>query len=139
MVLLLGSDAPEVVTAAYAAGVSDVLVAPVRPAALADRVTFQLRSAQLGDETRVGVAQRLLGVEALAIGERDQREQALAEADRVELFFRAGHRPGMAGPLRPPLELRRSRKSGQRERNFGERICGPTRSRALGGHRKARC
>jgi CheY-like chemotaxis protein len=66
LVLLLGSDAPEVVTAAYAAGASDVLVAPVRPAALADRVAFQLRSAQLGGPVRSQVqellhAQRLGG------------------------------------------------------------------------------
>jgi diguanylate cyclase (GGDEF)-like protein len=66
LVLLLGSDAPEVVTAAYAAGASDVLVAPVRPAALADRVAFQLRSTQLGGPVRSQVqellhAQRLGG------------------------------------------------------------------------------
>ena len=47
LVLVLGADAPEVVTAAYAAGASDVLVAPVEPARLADRVTFQARSTQL--------------------------------------------------------------------------------------------
>jgi diguanylate cyclase (GGDEF)-like protein len=66
LVLLLGSDAPEVVTAAYAAGASDVLVAPVRPAALADRVAFQLRGAQLAGAVRSQVqellhAQRLGG------------------------------------------------------------------------------
>ena len=65
-VLLLGSDAPEIVTAAYAAGASDVLVAPVRPAALADRVSFQLRSTQLVGAVRSQVqellhAQRLGG------------------------------------------------------------------------------
>jgi len=65
-VLLLGSDAPEVVTAAYAAGASDVLVAPVRPAALADRVAFQLRSVPLVGPARSQVqellhAQRLGG------------------------------------------------------------------------------
>jgi diguanylate cyclase (GGDEF)-like protein len=66
LVLLLGSDAPEVVTAAYAAGASDVLVAPVRPAALADRVAFHLRSTQLAGAVRSQVqellhAQRLGG------------------------------------------------------------------------------
>jgi CheY-like chemotaxis protein len=66
LVLLLGSDAPEVVTVAYAAGASDVLVAPVRPAALADRVAFQLRSAPLVAPVRSQVqellhAQRLGG------------------------------------------------------------------------------
>jgi len=59
LVLLLGSDAPEVVTAAYAAGVADVLVAPVRPATLADRVTFQLRSAQLVGSVRSQVQELL--------------------------------------------------------------------------------
>ncbi len=65
-VLLLGSDAPEIVTAAYAAGACDVLVAPVRPAALADRVNFQLRSTHLVGAVRSQVqellhAQRLGG------------------------------------------------------------------------------
>ena len=52
LVLLLGNDAPDLVTAAYAAGVADVLVAPVNAASLADRVDFQLRSAQLGGPAR---------------------------------------------------------------------------------------
>jgi diguanylate cyclase (GGDEF)-like protein len=59
IVLLLGADAPEVVTAAYAAGAADVLVAPVRPAALADRVAFQVRSAQLVGAVRSQVQELL--------------------------------------------------------------------------------
>src|SRR5262245_2517082 len=66
LVLLLATDTPELVTAAYAAGASDVLVAPVRPAALADRVAFQLRATQLAGAARAQVqellhAQRLGG------------------------------------------------------------------------------
>ena len=59
LVLLLGADAPEVVTAAYAAGAADVLVAPVRPAALADRVAFQVRSAQVVNAVRSQVQELL--------------------------------------------------------------------------------
>ena len=59
LVLLLGADAPEVVTAAYAAGAADVLVAPVRPAALADRIAFQVRSAQLVGAVRSQVQELL--------------------------------------------------------------------------------
>jgi diguanylate cyclase (GGDEF)-like protein len=59
IVLLLAADAPDVVTAAYAAGVADVLVAPVRPAALADRVAFQVRSAQLVGAVRSQVQELL--------------------------------------------------------------------------------
>jgi diguanylate cyclase (GGDEF)-like protein len=59
IVLLLGADAPAVVTAAYAAGAADVLVAPVRPAALADRVAFQVRSAQLVGAVRSQVQELL--------------------------------------------------------------------------------
>src|SRR5688572_25981481 len=52
LVLLLGGDAPDLVTAAYAAGVADVLVAPVSAAALADRVAFHVRSAPLAGAGR---------------------------------------------------------------------------------------
>ncbi len=47
LILILGADAPEVVTAAYGAGASDVLVAPVEAERLLDRVRFQMHSAQL--------------------------------------------------------------------------------------------
>jgi diguanylate cyclase (GGDEF)-like protein len=47
LVLVLGADAPEVITAAYGAGASDVLVAPVELDRLLDRVTFQVHSSQL--------------------------------------------------------------------------------------------
>ena len=88
VVLLLGSDAPEVVTAAYAAGVSDVLVAPVRPASLADRVTFQLRSAQLVGAVRSQVqellhAQRLGGTGSWTLASFSGLMHWTPEAERL--------------------------------------------------------
>ena len=88
VVLLLGSDAPEVVTAAYAAGVSDVLVAPVRPAALTDRVTFQLRSAQLVGAVRSQVqellhAQRLGGTGSWTLASFSGLMHWTPEAERL--------------------------------------------------------
>jgi diguanylate cyclase (GGDEF)-like protein len=88
IVLLLGSDAPEVVTAAYAAGASDVLVAPVRPAALADRVTFQLRSAQLVGAVRSQVqellhAQRLGGTGSWTLASFSGLMHWTPEAERL--------------------------------------------------------
>jgi diguanylate cyclase (GGDEF)-like protein len=88
LVLLLGSDAPEVVTAAYAAGVSDVLVAPVRPASLADRVTFQLRSAQLVGTVRSQVqellhAQRLGGTGSWTLASFSGLMHWTPEAERL--------------------------------------------------------
>src|SRR5262245_15052398 len=59
LVLLLGADAPEVVAAAYGAGAADVLVAPVRPTALADRVAFQVRSAKAVGAVRSQVQELL--------------------------------------------------------------------------------
>jgi diguanylate cyclase (GGDEF)-like protein len=87
-VLLLGSDAPEVVTAAYAAGASDVLVAPVRPASLADRVTFQLRSAQLVGAVRSQVdellhAQRLGGTGSWTLASFSSLMHWTPEAERL--------------------------------------------------------
>ena len=88
LVLLLGSDAPEVVTAAYAAGVSDVLVAPVRPASLADRVTFQLRSTQLVGAVRSQVqellhAQRLGGTGSWTLASFSGLMHWTPEAERL--------------------------------------------------------
>jgi diguanylate cyclase (GGDEF)-like protein/PAS domain S-box-containing protein len=88
LVLLLGADAPEVVTAAYAAGVSDVLVAPVGPAALADRVSFQLRSAQLVGTVRSQVqellhAQRLGGTGSWTLASFSGLMHWTPEAERL--------------------------------------------------------
>src|SRR5688572_18690160 len=88
LALLLGSDAPEVVTAAYAAGVADVLVAPVRPASLADRVTFQLRSAQLVGTVRSQVqellhAQRLGGTGSWTLASFSGLMHWTPEAERL--------------------------------------------------------
>jgi diguanylate cyclase (GGDEF)-like protein/PAS domain S-box-containing protein len=88
LVLLLGADAPEVVTAAYAAGASDVLVAPLRPAALADRVTFQLRSAQLVGAVRSQVqellhAQRLGGTGSWTLASFSGLMHWTPEAERL--------------------------------------------------------
>jgi diguanylate cyclase (GGDEF)-like protein/PAS domain S-box-containing protein len=87
-VLLLGSDAPTLVTAAYAAGFSDVLVAPVRPASLADRVAFQLRSAQLVGTARSEVqdllhAQRLGGKGSWTLSSFSGLMHWTPEAERV--------------------------------------------------------
>jgi len=88
LVLLLGADAPEVVTAAYAAGAADVLVAPVRPAALADRVAFQVRSAQLVGSVRSQVqellhAQRLGGTGSWTLASFSGLMHWTPEAERL--------------------------------------------------------
>jgi diguanylate cyclase (GGDEF)-like protein len=87
-VLLLDADAPEVVTAAYAAGAADVLVAPVRPAALADRVAFQMRSAQLVGSVRSQVqellhAQRLGGTGSWTLASFSGLMHWTPEAERL--------------------------------------------------------
>jgi len=88
LILLLGADAPEVVTAAYAAGAADVLVAPVRPAALADRVAFQVRSAQLVGAVRSQVqellhAQRLGGTGSWTLASFSGLMHWTPEAERL--------------------------------------------------------
>ena len=88
VVLLLGADAPEVVTAAYASGAADVLVAPVRPAALADRVAFQVRSAQLVGAVRSQVqellhAQRLGGTGSWTLASFSGLMHWTPEAERL--------------------------------------------------------
>jgi diguanylate cyclase (GGDEF)-like protein len=88
IVLLLGADAPEVVTAAYAAGAADVLVAPIRPAALADRVAFQVRSAQLVGAVRSQVqellhAQRIGGTGSWTLASPSGLMHWTPEAERL--------------------------------------------------------
>jgi diguanylate cyclase (GGDEF)-like protein/PAS domain S-box-containing protein len=88
IVLLLGADAPEVVTAAYAAGAADVLVAPVGPAALADRVAFQVRSAQLVGAVRSQVqellhAQRIGGTGSWTLASPSGLMHWTPEAERL--------------------------------------------------------
>ena len=92
---------------------------------------FEVDERTLGDEAGVRVAQGLLGVEALAVRERDQREQALAERGCVELLVaRIGQRGAEPRARRAALELRRARERGQRERHVVERIRGAPASRA---------
>jgi len=88
IVVVLGADAPEVVTAAYAAGASDVLVAPIEAEQFRDRVRFQLRSAYIVRSVQSQVeellnAQRLGGTGSWILETKSDLMHWTPEAERM--------------------------------------------------------
>ncbi len=97
IVLVLGADAPEVVTAAYAVGASDVLVAPVGAEQLLDRIRFQTGSTRLVRSVQSEVedllnAQRLGGTGSWILETKSGLMHWTPEAERM-LGFPVGSGP----------------------------------------------
>jgi PleD family two-component response regulator len=87
-VALVDDGAPEIVTGAYDQGAADVLTAPLEPARIADRVQFQVRSAQVVGSFHTQLeellhAQRLGGTGSWTLGVLSGLIRWSAEAERI--------------------------------------------------------